>query len=92
MVHQVQAMQCHSCGHPLTAELRSCPICGTKILVTRRAADAPPSANRTPRAPPRAHHPRGQHRDVRHKGCVWVALVLSLLTLSLPTLLIALLE
>ena len=76
-------MQCHFCGHPLTPELRFCPMCGTKIMTTRGAVQEIPPA-RTRSLPVRPVY-RLIEQDVAasQKRRWWMGLLLSLLTLSL---------
>ena len=76
-------MQCHFCGHPLTAAMRFCPFCGTKIMTTRGPVQEIPAASTT------AGHVRRVYRllepDVaaRPKRRMWLAWLLAFLALSL---------
>jgi hypothetical protein len=81
-------MHCHFCGHPLTAEMRSCPLCGTKIMTSRRTVQETPAARTMPPQVRPVYRLIEQDVAARQERRVWMVLLLSLLMLSLLALLL----
>jgi hypothetical protein len=76
-------MQCLFCGHPLTAEMRMCPFCGTKIMTTRGPVQKTPAAKTTAGPVKRVYRLLEADVAARPKRRRWLAWLLALLTLSL---------